>query len=233
LVIDDDREIRRTITAGLKFHGYSVGETEGGAAVLSAATAIRPDLIILDPAVSDTSGADVFRIIRSGSNVPIIILSFQSEEEHKVRFLRAGADDYMTKPFGLAELAARCEVVLRRYHRGPDNDSVVRTGPLTIDLVTRAVTLGSRQVTLARQEYRLLNLLACSLGAAITHDQLIRDIWGDVSLINVRYLRTLVRKLRQKLEVDPSKPKLLISESGVGYRLERNAVPPPRRRSVV
>ncbi len=129
----------------------------------------------------------------------------------------------MTKPFGIAELAARCEAALRRYHKNADRDAVVRTGPLTIDLATREVTLHGQYVALARQEYRLLHLLASHIGLVIPHNKLIQDIWGDDSPNNVRYLRTLVRKLRQKLEADPSEPKLLISESGVGYRLERDA----------
>jgi two-component system KDP operon response regulator KdpE len=227
LVIDHEQRIRRFITAGLELHGYSVYEADNGAMGLTTATVIQPDLIILEPALSDMNGADVLKTIRSWSNVPVIILSVRSEEEHKVRFLRSGADGYMTKPFGIAELAARCEVMLRRYHKGVDRDPVVRTGPLTIDLVTRAVTLNGRYVTLRRQEYRLLHLLASHLGLAITHDQLIQDLWGDASPNNVRYLRTLVRKLRQKLEADPSEPQLLMSETGVGYRLERNAVPSP------
>lgn len=226
LVIDHEQPARRFITAGLQLYGYAVSEAENGELGLSTATVIRPDLIILDPALSDMNGADVLKTIRSWSNVPIIILSMQSEEEHKVRFLRGGADDYMTKPFGIAELAARCDVALRRYHKSADKDSVVQTGPLTVDLVTRAVTLDGRHVTLARQEYRLLQVLASHLGLVITHSRLIQDIWGDDSPSNVRYLRTLMRKLRQKLEADPSRPKLLISESGVGYRLERNPVPP-------
>jgi DNA-binding response OmpR family regulator len=152
------------------------------------------------------------------------VTSVETNENHKVHFLRTGADNYMVKPFGIAELAARCEVALRRYHKAADNDPVVRTGLLTIDLVSRAVTLDSRSVTLTRQEYRLLHLLASQLGMVITHNQLIRDIWGDPSPENLQYLRSLVRKLRQKIEADPTKPKLLISESGVGYRLEHNRV---------
>lgn len=224
LVIDHERQIRRFISAGLELYGYSVIEADNGAAGLNAAVH-RPDLIILDPALPDTNGADVLQNIRSWSNVPIIILSVRSEEEQKVRFLRAGADDYMTKPFGIAELAARCEAALRRYHKAVDKAPVVHTGPLTIDLVRRAVTLDGQYVTLPRQEYRLLHLLASHHGLVITHNQLIRDIWGDDSPNNVRYLRTLVRKLRQRLEADPGRPKLLISEPGVGYRLERNVAP--------
>jgi two-component system, OmpR family, KDP operon response regulator KdpE len=225
LVIDREPRIRRFIATGLELHGYSVTDAENGAAGLSAAALVRPDLIILDPALPDMSGAEVLRTIRSWSNVPVIIVSIQSEEEQKVRFLRSGADDYITKPLGIAELAARCEVALRRSHKGADKNPVVQTGALRIDLVSREVTLEGKHVTLQRQEYRLLYLLASNLGLVITHNQLIQDIWGDDAPNNVRYLRTLVRKLRQKLEIDPSQPKLLISESGVGYRLERGTGP--------
>jgi two-component system KDP operon response regulator KdpE len=226
LVIDREQQIRRFVTAGLELYGYSVREAENGAIGLSAATVMRPDLIVLDPALLDMNGADVLKTIRSWSNVPVIIVSVRSEEEQKVRFLRGGADDYMTKPFGIAELAARCDAALRRYHKGPDREAVVRTGPLMIDLATREVTLDGRHVTLARQEYRLLQLLASHVGLVIAHCQIIQDIWGDDSPNNVRYLRTLMRKLRQKLETDPGEPKLLISEPGVGYRLERTEAQP-------
>jgi two-component system KDP operon response regulator KdpE len=225
LVIDREQQIRRFVTTGLQLYGYSVTEAENGVTGLRAAALVRPDLMILDPSLPDMSGAEVLRTMRSWSNVPVIIVSIQSEEEQKVRFLRGGADDYITKPLGIAELAARCEVALRRSHKAADKNPVVQTGALTIDFVSREVTLDGRHVTLQRQEYRLLHLLASNLGLVITHNQLIRDIWGDASPNNVRYLRTLVRKLRQKLEIDPSRPRLLISESGVGYRLERGTSP--------
>ncbi len=228
LVIDHEQQIRRFITAGLELYGFSVSEAENGVTGLNAVAHMRPDLVVLDPALADIGGTEVLNTIRSWSNVPVIILSARADEEQKVHFLRSGADDYMTKPFGVAELAARCDAALRRYHKGPDRDPLVRTGALMINLVSRAVTLNGRHVALARQEYRLLHVLASNLGLVVTHNQLIEDIWGDSSPNNVRYLRTLVRKLRQKLEVDPSQPKLLISESGVGYRLERNAVPSTR-----
>jgi two-component system KDP operon response regulator KdpE len=225
LVIDDEPQIRRFISAGLELYGYSVREAENGSAGLNAVAHARPDLIILDLGLPDMSGIEVLQTIRSWSNVPVIVLSVQADEEQKVHLLRSGADDYMAKPFGIAELAARCEAALRRYHKAIDKDPVVRTGPLAVDLVSRAVTLDGRHVTLTRKEYQLLHLLASHLGLVITHNQLVKDIWGNSSPDNVQYLRTLVRKLRQKLEIDPSQPKLLISESGVGYRLERNAVP--------
>jgi two-component system, OmpR family, KDP operon response regulator KdpE len=222
LVIDDEPQIRRFVKAGLELYSYSVSEAENGSAGLNGVAHSRPDLIILDLGLPDMDGVEVLATIRSWSNVPVIVLSVQVDEEQKVHLLRSGADDYMVKPFGIAELAARCEAALRRYHKAADKDPVVRTGPLTVDLVSRAVTLEGRHITLTRKEYRLLHLLASHLGLVMTHNQLIKEIWGNSSPDNVQYLRTLVRKLRQKLEADPSQPKLLISESGVGYRLERN-----------
>jgi two-component system, OmpR family, KDP operon response regulator KdpE len=224
LVIDCDPQTRRFVAAGLKLYGYSVCQAENGSEGLNAVADIRPDAIILDPTLRDMSGIEVLQTVRSWSNVPIIVLSIEAEEDRKVHFLRSGADDYVIKPFGIAELAARCEAALRRCHKAVDKDPVVRTGPLTIDLVSRAVTLDSRYVTLTRQEYRVLHLLASRLGLVITHNQLIKDIWGNTSPQNVQYLRCLVRKLRQKIETDPSQPKLLMSESGIGYRLERHRV---------
>jgi two-component system, OmpR family, KDP operon response regulator KdpE len=223
LVIDDEPQIRRLLKAGLELYGYSVSEAENGSAGLNAVAHSRPDLIILDLGLPDMSGLDILNTIRSWSNVPVIVLSVEVEEEQKVRLLRSGADDYVIKPFGIAELAARCEAALRRHHKAIDKDPVVRTGPLTVDLVSRAVTLDGRHITLTRQEYRLLHLLASHLGLVLTHNQLIKELWDNSSPDNVQYLRTLVRRLRQKLEVDPAQPKLLISESGVGYRLERRS----------
>jgi two-component system, OmpR family, KDP operon response regulator KdpE len=224
LVIDREQQTQRFVSLGLKFYGYSVCPAKNGSAGLTAVAHIRPDLILLDPDLLGMSGIGVLRTIRSRSDVPVIVLSIQTEEDHKVHFLRSGADDHVIKPFGMTELAARCEAVLRRYHKVVDKDPVVQTGPLTIDLVSRAVPLDSRYVTLTRQEYRLLHLLASHLGLVITHNQLINDIWGDTSSENVQYLRSLVRKLRRKIEADPSQPKLLMSESGIGYRLERHGV---------
>jgi two-component system KDP operon response regulator KdpE len=219
LVIDDEPQIRRFVAAGLDLYGYMVTEAENGVAGLNTAARLRPDLIILDLALPDMSGLQVLTTVRSWSNIPVIVLSIEVAEEQKVRLLRTGADDYMAKPFGVDELAARCEAALRRYHKTTEKDPVVQTGPLTIDLVTRAVTLHGQHVTLTRKEYQLLHLLASHLGLVITHDQLIKDLWGNSSPDNIQYLRTLVRQVRQKLEANPSQPTLLISESGVGYRL--------------
>jgi two-component system, OmpR family, KDP operon response regulator KdpE len=226
LVIDDESQIRRFVSAGLELHGYSVREAKNGSAGLNALANIRPDLILLDIALPDMSGIELLQTMRCWSNIPVIVLSVEADEEQKVQLLKSGADDYMTKPFGIAELAARCEAALRRYHKAADKDSVVRTGPLTFDLASRVATLEGKHISLTRKEYRLLHVLASHLGLVITHDQLIKDIWGDSAPDNVQYLRTLVRQLRQKLEVDPSRPKLLVSESGIGYRLHRHPAAP-------
>jgi two-component system KDP operon response regulator KdpE len=223
LIIDDEPQIRRFVSAGLDFYGYSVSEAEKGIAGLNAVARTRPDLIILDLSLPDINGLEVLNTVRSWSNVPVIVLSIEADEEQKVRLLRSGADDYMTKPFGIAELAARCEAALRRYHKAADKNPVVQAGPLAVDLVTRSVTLHGQHVALTRKEYLLLHLLASHLGLVITHTQLIKNLWGNSSPDNIQYLRTLVRQLRQKLETDPSQPKLVVSESGVGYRLVGNA----------
>jgi two-component system, OmpR family, KDP operon response regulator KdpE len=221
LVIDDEPQIRRFVGVGLELHGFSVTEAGTGAAGLATAIHKQPDVIVLDLGLPDMSGVEVLASVRAWSNVPVIILSIEAEEEQKVMLLKLGADDYIVKPFGVAELAARCEAALRRFHKSTDKDPIVRTGPLTIDLVSRAVTLGDDQITLTRKEYRLLHILALHLGLAVTHQQLMKEIWGNSQGDNVQYLRMLVRKLRQKIEVDSNQPRFLMTETGVGYRLER------------
>jgi two-component system KDP operon response regulator KdpE len=225
LMIDGDPGMRRVISARLAPHGYVVTGVETGKAGLHASVHVRPDLIIFDPALPDMSGLELLKRLRSWSDVPVIVLSHETDEKWKVRLLRSGADDYVTKPCNVAELAARCEALLRRRGSVVEKDPMVQTGSLTINLLSRVVTLDGKYVTLTRKEFRLLHLLASHIGLVITHDQLIKGIWDNAASNNLQYLRTLMRKLRQKLEADPSQPKLLISESGTGYRLERNAGP--------
>jgi two-component system KDP operon response regulator KdpE len=222
LVIDDEPQIRRFVGAGLELHGYTVKEANTGAAGLSAAAHMQPDVIVLDLGLPDMGGIDVLESVRAWSNVPIIVLSIESAEDQKVMLLKLGADDYIVKPFGIAELAARCEAALRRYHKGADKNPIVRSGDLVVDLVSRSVVVGDERITLTRKEYRLLHVLASHLGLVVTHQQLIKEIWGRATGDNVQYLRMLVRKLRQKVERDPNQPKYLMTESGVGYRLERH-----------
>lgn len=220
LLVDDEPRIRRFLRAGFELNGYVVLEAENAGEALRIATFSPPDLIILDLALPDIYGAEVLDRIRAWSNVPVIILSVAAAEGDKVRLLQAGADDYVVKPFGMAELLARSEAALRRYFKSANENPVVVAGPLTVDLVTRTVSLNSRPVRLTRKEYRLLHVLAMHVGLVVTHDRLLKDIWSGNQCDNIQYLRILVRKLRQKIEIDPNHPRLLLTESGVGYRLQ-------------
>jgi two-component system KDP operon response regulator KdpE len=220
LLIDDEPKIRRFLRAGFELQGFSVIEAESAADGLKAATLSMPDLILLDLALPDLHGADVLERVRSWSNVPIIVLSAVSSESEKVRLLQAGADDYVVKPFGMSELLARSEAALRRYFKTATENPIVIAGPLSIDLVTRTVLLDKNQIRLTRKEYRLLHILATHIGLVVTHDLLLKEIWRNNQRYNIQYLRILVQKLRQKIEANPNHPRLLMTESGVGYRLQ-------------
>lgn len=220
LLIDDEPKIRRFLRAGFELNSFAVLEAENATEALKLATFSSPDLIVLDLALPDLHGAEVLERIRAWSNVPIIILSVAAGEDEKVRLLQAGADDYVVRPFGMAELLARSEAALRRYFKSATENPVVVAGPLSVDLVTRTVSLNNNLVRLTRKEYRLLHVLAMHVGLVVTHDQLLKDIWNGNQRDNIQYLRILVRKLRQKIEADPNQPRLLVTESGVGYRLQ-------------
>ena len=220
LLIDDEPKIRRFLRAGFELSGHAVIEAENASEGLKIATFSPPDLIILDLALPDLHGAEVLERIRSWSNVPVIILSVVANEPEKVRLLQAGADDYVVKPFGMAELLARSGAALRRYFKSKTENPVVIAGPLSVDLATRTVLLNGSRIKLTRKEYRLLHVLAMHAGLVVTHDQLLKDIWNGNQRDNIQYLRILVRKLRQKIETDPNCPHLLVTESGVGYRLQ-------------
>jgi two-component system KDP operon response regulator KdpE len=220
LLIDDEPKIRRFLRAGFELNGFSVLEAENATEALKVATFSTPDLIVLDLNLPDLHGAEVLDRVRSWSNVPIIVLSVISAEDEKVRLLQSGADDYVVKPFGMAELLARSEAALRRYFKTATESPVVVAGPLSIDLVSRLVMLDKNPIRLTRKEYRLLHVLAVHVGLVVTHDQLLKEIWTGNQRDNIQYLRILVRKLRQKIEADPNHPRLLITESGVGYRLQ-------------
>jgi two-component system, OmpR family, KDP operon response regulator KdpE len=227
LLIDDEPKIRRFLRAGFELDGFTVLEAENAGEALKIATFSPPDLIILDLALPDLHGTEVLERIRSWSNVPIIILSVVSSEDEKVRLLQAGADDYVVKPFGMAELLARSEAALRRYFKSATENPVVTAGPLSVDLVSRTVSLNNNRISLTRKEYRLLHILAMHVGLVVTHDQLLKEIWTGNQRDNIQYLRILVRKLRQKIESDPNDPRLLVTESGVGYRLQNRPEPTP------
>ena len=220
LLIDDEPKIRRFLRAGFEIHGFSVAEAENAGDGLKAATFSSPDLVILDLGLPDLHGSEALERLRSWSNVPVIVLSVESNEDEKVRLLQSGADDYVVKPFGMAELLARSDAALRRYFKSTTENPVVVVGPLAVDLAGRTVSLNSSRIRLTRKEYRLLHILAMHVGLVVTHDQLLKEIWTGNQRDNIQYLRILVRKLRQKIEADPNQPRLLITESGVGYRLE-------------
>ncbi|MHC2465104.1 response regulator [Bradyrhizobium embrapense] len=220
LLIDDEPKIRRFLRAGFEIHGFTVVEAENAADGLKIATFNAPDLVILDLGLPDLHGSETLERLRSWSNVPVIVLSVESNEDEKVRLLQAGADDYVVKPFGMAELLARSDAALRRYFKSATENPVVVAGPLSVDLVSRTVSLNQARIKLTRKEYRLLHVLAVHIGLVVTHDQLLKEIWTGNQRDNIQYLRILVRKLRQKIETDPNQPRLLVTESGVGYRLE-------------
>ena len=230
LVVDDEVQIRRFLRSGFELDGYSVSEAENGREAIRAATLRPTDLIILDLALPDLDGSQVLERIRSWSTVPVIILSVKSGEMEKVRMFELGADDYVTKPFGMAELLARSKVVLRRKARATTGDSVIRIQELKIDLAARNVFLDDERLTLTPKEYRLLQILAQYPGNVVTHQELLKEIWGLPHINDTHYLRIVVRKLRQKIESDPNHPRILLTELGVGYRLappNEPVEPPP------
>jgi two-component system, OmpR family, KDP operon response regulator KdpE len=219
LVIDDEVQIRRFLRAGFELEGFAVREAADAAAGLRAATLQPLDLVILDLALPDLDGAEVLERLRAWSAVPVIVLSVRSSEAEKVRLLEAGADDYVVKPFGMAELLARARAALRRHTRGAAGESIVKVERLQIDFVTRAVTLDDARLTLTPKEYRLLHVLAQHAGNVVTHQHLLKEVWGQPHMHDTHYLRIFVRKLRQKIEADPNRPRILLTELGVGYRL--------------
>jgi two-component system KDP operon response regulator KdpE len=224
LVVDDEVQIRRFLRAGLEIDGFNVQDAETGSDALRQATLNPPDLVILDLGLPDMDGADVLERLRSWSSVPIIVLSVRSNETEKVRLLESGADDYVVKPFGMAELLARAHAAMRRHVRVTAGEPVVRLGPLTIDLASRIVTVDGARVQLTPKEYRLLQLLAQHAGNVVTHQFLLNEVWGSLHLQDTHYLRIFVRKIRQKIEADPTQPRILLTELGVGYRM---VVPEP------
>jgi two-component system, OmpR family, KDP operon response regulator KdpE len=219
LVIDDEIQIRRFLRAGFELEQFTVLEAEDAESGLRTATLRPVDLVVVDLGLPDRDGATIVERVRSWSTVPIIVLSVRASEEEKVRLLELGADDYVVKPFGMAELLARARAALRRYSRGADGEPVVKVGPLTIDLAARTVSLYGTRIQLSAKEYRLLQVLAQHAGNVVTHQHLLKEVWGARHVHDAHYLRIFVRKLRQKIETDPTRPRILTTELGVGYRL--------------
>ncbi|WGS87839.1 two-component system response regulator KdpE [Methylomonas sp. UP202] len=222
IVVEDDPSIRRFLRTGLTTHGFAVFEAETGKQGLIEAGVRKPDLLILDLGLPDMDGVDVIRSLRAWSAVPIIVLSARSNEQHKIDALDAGADDYLTKPFGFGELLARIRVALRHANRGAEGagEAVFTAGNLRVDLQNRLVSVADEDVHLTPIQYRLLAVLIKHAGKVLTHRQILKEVWGPSSQENAHYLRIYMSQLRQKLEADPTQPQHLLTESGVGYRFK-------------
>ena len=220
LVIDDDPPIRRFLKAGLGNEGYTFVEAATGQEGVTQAATRAPDLVLLDLGLPDIDGFEVVRRIREWSQVPIIVLSARGQEGDKIRALDSGADDYVTKPFSMGELNARMRVALRHRNTTAEGESGVLTAlDLQIDLARRRVTVGDVDVRLTPIEYRLLATLARHAGRVLTHEHLLREVWGPGYTSQTHYLRVYMAQLRHKIERDPARPRLLLTEPGVGYRL--------------
>lgn len=219
LIVDDEPQILRFLRASLPPHGYECVEAGTGTEALKSFAKERPDALILDLGLPDQDGFTVIQAIRAGALTPIIVLSARNDVEGKVRALELGADDYVTKPFDMAELLARLKAALRHGLQAVGEAPLFRAGPLTVDLVNRRVRLAEKEVHLSPKEYSLLRFLVGHAGKVVTHQQLLKEVWGPAHVEDVQYLRVLMRQLRQKIEPDNSVPRLLITEPSVGYRL--------------
>ncbi|MCC7145250.1 MAG: response regulator [Phycisphaeraceae bacterium] len=221
LIIEDEPQIRRFLQAALTGAGYRPIEAETGKMGLAQAATQPPDAIILDLGLPDMDGLEVARQIRAWSSVPIIVLSARGQEKDKVAALDLGADDYLTKPFGVGELLARIRVALRHAARteGEDGQAVMVVGDLKVDLAARRVFRADTEVHLTPMEYRLLTTLVKHAGKVLTHAFLLKEVWGPANARETHYLRVFMANLRHKLEADASRPRYLLTEQGVGYRL--------------
>ncbi len=225
LIVDDAPQIRRFLRTSLSAHGYEVYEAETAAEALKRATVEKPDVVILDLGLPDAEGLDVLRRLREWSSVPVIVLTVRDREEDKIAALDAGADDYLTKPFGMGEMMARIRTALRHRLQERGAEPVVRAGDVAIDLARRIVTRAGAEVKLSPREYDLLRVLATGAGKVITHQHLLREVWGPAHINDAQYLRVYIGQLRHKLESNPAEPAIIQTEPGVGYRLRYDEPP--------
>lgn len=218
LVIDDEPQIRKLLKVSLGAHGYDIDEAATGQDGINRAATFKPDLIVLDLGLPDIDGKNVVVRIREWSQIPIIILTARDQEQEKVEALDAGADDYVTKPFSMGEFMARMRVSLRRAAHAED-EPVIICGDLHIDIAQRRVTVGGREVKLTPTEYDLIKVLAQHAGRVLTHKQLLKIVWGNSYNEDTHYIRVYIGQLRRKIEENPTQPRYIVTESGVGYRL--------------
>lgn len=218
LVVDDERSIRRLLFTSLNAHGITVYEAVNAKSALASVAENRPDVILLDLGLPDMDGVEVTRQLREWTSTPIIILSVREQEAEKVAALDAGADDYMTKPFGISELLARIRVAMR-HNLTDDREPVVHLGSLTLDFTRRQIRDGDNEIQLTPTEYDLMRSLVQSAGRVLTHNQLLRNVWGTGYENETHLLRVNISNLRRKIESDPNQPHYILTESGVGYRI--------------
>lgn len=218
LVVDDEPPIRRFLRTSLTAHGYDIIEADNGAKALDEMRRNSPGLLVLDLGLPGIDGLEVIRRLRDGGDAtPIIVLSSRADEADKVEALDLGADDYVTKPFGVDELLARIRTAMRHKLQQKGERPVFRSGELSVDLVRRLVTMGGNEVKLSPREYDLLRLLTAHAGKVLTHKFILKEVWGGET--DVQYLRIYIRQLRRKIEPDPERPQHILTETGVGYRL--------------
>jgi len=218
LIVDDESEIRRFLRASLKTHHHEVIEAENGAQALTAVRDRHPDLMILDLGLPDINGFEITQRVREWSRIPIIILSVRNREAEKIEALNAGADDYMTKPFGVGELLTRIQVIMRRVIN-IGTHPIYQFGDLVVDLDRHAVRRGGNEISLTPTEFELLNILVQNAGKVVTQHQLIDKVWGAGYVDESRLLRVNISNLRRKIELNPNQPQFILTELGVGYRL--------------
>lgn len=219
LLVDDEAAIRKFLRIGLQAHGYQVLEADCGEAALSLAALEQPDLVVLDLGLPDMDGQQVLSRLREWSSVPVLVLSVRAGERDKVQALDNGANDYVSKPFGVQEFLARVRALLRSRPASEKTAAALVSGALRVDFAFRRVTLADQEISLTRKEYAVLETLARHPGMVVTQQQLLRDIWGPTHIEHSHYLRIVIAHVRQKLGDDPAAPRLIVTEAGVGYRL--------------
>ena len=222
LVIEDDLQTRRFLKSNLAHRGWNVSESETGKTGLTLLKNDPPDLLILDLGLPDIDGISVIKRLRQFSDLPILVLSARSLEQSKIEALDAGADDYLTKPFGIGELNSRLQALLRRINKNQNHQELFETGDLKVDLGKRKVFVLEQEITLTPIQHRILSILVQNAGLVVTHRQLLKEIWGVEHLEDNHYLRIYMRQLRHKIETNPARPRYLLTETGIGYRLSAN-----------
>jgi two-component system KDP operon response regulator KdpE len=219
LIVEDDLQTRRFLKSSLSHKGWRIIEADDGKSGLAMIKNENPDLVILDIGLPDMDGICVTKRLRQISDLPVLILSARSEEQNKIMALDAGADDYLTKPFGTGELQARIKALLRRSNRANPNNEIFETGQLKVDLAQRKVFISDNEVRITPIEFRLLSILVRQAGLVVTHRQILMEVWGAEHIRDQHYLRVYMGQLRHKLEINPARPRYLMTEVGVGYRL--------------